>query len=122
MDHAGQRRPRPRPRHARAPAATCPAAAWRDPAVWAGADRVVTIGLWALTGGLVGLIAGGVDTMLGLSRLAGIVAALGALFGLVLTARPAWLERTAGLDRMVGWHRWPGWLRPSAWPCTSRLR
>ncbi len=68
----------------------------------------ITIGLWALTGGLADLTAGGVDTMLGLSRIAGIVAALGALFGLVLTARPAWLERTAGLDRMIGWHRWTG--------------
>ncbi|MGB7981753.1 MAG: ferric reductase-like transmembrane domain-containing protein [Candidatus Nanopelagicales bacterium] len=81
---------------------------WRDPAVWAAALSTITIGLWALTGGSADLRAGGVDTVLGLSRLAGIVAALGALFGLVLTARPAWLERSAGLDRMIGWHRVAG--------------
>ncbi len=69
---------------------------------------VVTVGLWVITGGAASLVGGGVDTMLGLSRLSGLVAALAALMGLVLTARPRWLERGAGLDRMIAWHRITG--------------
>jgi len=69
---------------------------------------MVTIGLWALTGGAESLVGGGIDTMLGISRLSGLVAALAALLGLVLTARPRWLERSVGLDGMVAWHRITG--------------
>jgi predicted ferric reductase len=68
----------------------------------------VTLGLWALTGGVDDLLAGGAATSLALSRLSGLVAALAALFGLVLTSRPRWLERAAGLDRLIGWHRITG--------------
>ncbi len=68
----------------------------------------MTIGLWALTGGLTSLASGGIDTALAISRLSGLVAALAALGGLVLTARPTWLERSAGLDRMISWHRITG--------------
>lgn len=80
----------------------------RDPAPWAAAITVVTLGLWALTGGLGSLVSGGIDTALAISRLSGLVAALAALGGLVLTARPMWLERGAGLDRMISWHRITG--------------
>jgi predicted ferric reductase len=82
--------------------------AWLDPATWAAGIITVTLGLWALTGGAASLTGGGIDTLLGISRLSGLVAALAALAGLVLTARPRWLERQAGLDRMVGWHRITG--------------
>ena len=79
-----------------------------DPLAWATAITVLTVGLWAMADGLSGLFAGGVGPALAVSRLSGIVAALAALFGLVLTARPAWLERSAGLDRLISWHRVTG--------------
>lgn len=85
-----------------------PRSAWRDPVVWAAATTLITIGLWALTGGISTLAAGGIDTALGVSRLSGLVAALASLYGLVLTARPRWLEQAAGLDAMVSWHRVTG--------------
>ena len=81
---------------------------WRDPLPWVVTIGTVTIGLWALTGGAASLVGGGIDTMLGISRLSGLVAALAALLGLVLTARPRWLERSVGLDGMVAWHRITG--------------
>jgi predicted ferric reductase len=79
-----------------------------DPMPWVIAIGLVTLGLWAVTGGMADLVAGGMTTVLSVSRLAGLVAALAALLGLVLTARPGWLERSYGLDRLVGWHRWTG--------------
>jgi len=81
---------------------------WADPATWAVAVTVVSLGLWLLTGGLTGATSGGTAAALSLSRLSGLVAALAAMFGLVLTARPRWLERSAGLDRLIGWHRITG--------------
>ncbi len=81
---------------------------WRDPGTWALAISAITIGLWVVTGGAASLVGGGVDSMLGISRLSGLVAALAALFGVVLTARPRWLERGTGLDRMISWHRLTG--------------
>ena len=66
------------------------------------------MGLWVLGGGLTALLAGGVDTALAISQVSGLLAALASLGGLVLTARPAWLERGAGLDRMISWHRITG--------------
>jgi predicted ferric reductase len=81
---------------------------WTDPAPWALGISLLSLGLWAITGGLVGVTSGGTTTALAVSRLSGLVAALGALFGLVLTSRPRWLERCAGLDRMIGWHRVTG--------------
>ena len=79
-----------------------------DPAPWAAGITTVTVGLWVLGGGLTALLAGGVDTALSISQLSGLLAALASLGGLVLTARPAWLERGAGLDRMISWHRITG--------------
>jgi predicted ferric reductase len=79
-----------------------------DPAPWAAGITTVTVGLWALAGGFTALLAGGIDTALAISQLSGLLAALAALGGLVLTARPAWLERGAGLDRMISWHRITG--------------
>ena len=82
---AAARDPRTRSRRTlRAPAQTvAPAAgrrtaqsALRDPAPWAVAITVVTLGLWALTGGLGSLVSGGIDTALAISRLSGLVAAL----------------------------------------------
>ncbi len=66
------------------------------------------MGLWALAGGLTSLLSGGIDSALAISQLSGLLAALAALGGLVLTARPMWLERAAGLDRMISWHRITG--------------
>lgn len=61
-----------------------------------------------MTGGLEGLLSSGIDATRSIGRLAGLIAALGALGGLVLAARPRWLERRAGLDRLIGWHRVTG--------------
>jgi hypothetical protein len=49
---------------------------------------VVTTGFWVRVGGFSQLIAGGNDTLLALGRLAGMYAALAALGGLLLAARP----------------------------------
>lgn len=95
-----------RPHTGRAPLSA--AGGWGDPIPWATAASMITIGLWLITGGAGSLVGGGVDTMLGVSRLTGLVAALASLFGLILTARPGFIERGAGLDRMVSWHRVTG--------------
>ena len=79
-----------------------------DPLTWVTAISVLTLGFWVLNDGLGELVAGGESTALAISRVTGLAAALAALFGLVLTARPRWLERSAGLDRMIGWHRVTG--------------
>ncbi len=79
-----------------------------DPAPWAAGIVTITVGLWVLAGGLTALVAGGIDSALAISQLSGLVAALAALGGLVLTARPRWLERGAGLDRLISWHRLTG--------------
>lgn len=79
-----------------------------DPATWAVAIAGFTLGLWAMHAGVADLLAGGTATVLAVSRLAGLSAALAALGGLVLTSRPRWLERRAGLDRLLGWHRLTG--------------
>ncbi|MCU0283977.1 MAG: ferredoxin reductase family protein [Candidatus Nanopelagicales bacterium] len=81
---------------------------WADPLPWAVTITVLTLGLWALTGGLTGLGQGSGAALLAVGRLAGLLAAVAALGGLVLTARPRWLERRAGLDRLIGWHRITG--------------
>ena len=69
---------------------------------------VVTVGLWVRHGGWDLLLAGGTSTWLALGQLTGLLAALVALAGIVLTARPRLLERKVGLDRLLGWHRWVG--------------
>lgn len=68
----------------------------------------VTAGLWALGGGAADLLAGGTPSLLSLGRLTGLLAALAALAGLYLAARPRHLERTIGLDRMLSLHRITG--------------
>lgn len=79
-----------------------------DPTPWAAGITTVTLGLWALAGGFTELLGGGIDTALAISQLSGLLAALAALGGLVLTARPAWLERGAGLGQLISWHRITG--------------
>jgi predicted ferric reductase len=106
--HGAGRTPARHPGRATHPVAGTLHSRLLDPVTLATGSTVVTLGLWALTGGLADLVAGGLSTALALSRLAGIVAALAALFGLVLTARPRWLERSTGLDRLIGWHRITG--------------
>lgn len=69
---------------------------------------VVTLGLWWRHGGLDQLLAGGTETLRAVGQLSGLVAALAALGAIVLTARPAFLERRFGLDSMLAAHRWFG--------------
>lgn len=63
--------------------------------------------LWLLGGGLaqLGTSAG---VWLAIGQVAGFTAALAAMAGLILAARPSWLERDAGLDRLWAWHRVTG--------------
>lgn len=66
-----------------------------------------TAALWVLDGGL-GQVTDPGGLWLIVGQWAGIAAALAALVGLVLVARPAWLERSEGLDRLWAWHRIAG--------------
>lgn len=67
----------------------------------------VTGAFWLLNGGLaqLGQTAGG---WLAVGQLTGIIAALAALAGLILVARPTWLERSVGMDTLWAWHRLAG--------------
>lgn len=88
-----------------APAAAVPAG--RGLRLVAGVIAGVTAVLWLAGGGLsqLGEAAGG---WLAAGQLAGLTAALAALAGIVLVARPGWLERSAGLDVLWRWHRLAG--------------
>ena len=69
---------------------------------------LVTAGLWTRHGGLGLLLAGGTSTLSAIGQLSGLIAALAALGGLVLTSRPRFLERRYGQDSLVALHRWFG--------------
>ena len=69
---------------------------------------LVTLGLWWQHGGMSALLAGGVDTLLSVGQVSGLVAALAALGGLILTSRPRLLERRYGQDQLLAAHRWFG--------------
>lgn len=68
----------------------------------------VTLGLWWQHGGLTALLGGGIETLSGIGQLSGLVAALAALGGLVLTSRPRAIERRYGQDQLLAAHRWFG--------------
>lgn len=76
-------------------------------ALGAGVIVGVTASIWIANGALTQLTepAGG---WLLVGQFAGMLAALASLAGLLLVARPAWLERSVGLDALWGWHRWTG--------------
>jgi len=69
---------------------------------------LVTLGLWWQNDGLAGLTGGGIGALSAVGRLTGLLAALAALGGLVLTSRPRWLEQRYGQDQLVAAHRWFG--------------
>jgi len=79
-----------------------------DLAAVSGFVVVVTLGLWWQHGGLELIVGGGTDTLTGIGELTGLIAALAALGGLVLTARPRWMERRFGQDGLLAAHRWFG--------------
>lgn len=93
-----RRLPRPRPARLRTP----------DVLAVGGFMTVVTAGLWARHGGLGLLLGGGVGTLSAVGQLTGLAAALAALGGLVVAARPRALERRYGQDRLLAAHRWFG--------------
>lgn len=68
----------------------------------------VTLGIWWQHGGLAALLAGGIETVSAVGQLSGLIAALAALGGLVLTSRPRLLERRYGQDQLLALHRWFG--------------
>lgn len=68
----------------------------------------VTVGLWLANGGWSTLTTGGVDSLSGIGQITGLLAALAALGGLILSSRPRFLERRFGLDQMLHAHRWFG--------------
>ncbi len=68
----------------------------------------MTLGLWWQHGGLTALLAGGIETLSGIGQLSGLIAALAALGGLVLTSRPRAIERRYGQDQLLAVHRWFG--------------
>lgn len=78
--------------------------------IWVGSLFVlaVTFGLWVQNGGWALLIAGGMSTVSAVGQATGLIAALAAMGGLILTARPAWLERRFGQDSLIAAHRWFG--------------
>ena len=69
---------------------------------------VVTLGLWWQHGGVTAIIDGGTDRLRAFGQLTGLIAALASLGAIILTARPAFLERRYGFDRLLAAHRWFG--------------
>lgn len=65
----------------------------------------VTTALWLRNGGLDGATDSISALLSSVGRITGLYAALAALAGLILSARPRSLERRFGLDRMLVWHR-----------------
>ena len=69
---------------------------------------LVTLGLWLRHGGLGLLLSGGTDTLSAIGQVSGLIAALAAFGGLLLTSRPRFMERRYGQDQLVALHRWFG--------------
>ncbi len=74
----------------------------------AGFVVAVTLGIWWQHGGLSELLSGGVGTLSGLGQLSGLIAALAALGGIILSSRPRFIERRYGQDQLLAAHRWFG--------------
>jgi predicted ferric reductase len=74
----------------------------------AGFVILVTLGLWWQHGGLATLLGGGIETLSGIGQVSGLIAALAALGGLVLSSRPRAIERRYGQDQLLAAHRWFG--------------
>lgn len=69
---------------------------------------ISTVALWLLNGGVSDLAKGNAGVLMSIGRLTGLLAALAAMTGLYLAARPRGLERRFGLERMLAWHRVAG--------------
>ena len=69
---------------------------------------VVTLGLWWQHGGVTAIMDGGTDRLRAFGQLTGLIAALASLGAIILTARPAFLERRYGFDHLLAAHRWFG--------------
>jgi predicted ferric reductase len=102
----------PRPGRRQEPGPASPAAA-NAVATLAGMGLAATVLLTLSTESLSGLGARG-EAVMGLGRLAGMVAAYAMLVTVLLVARLPVVERAVGQERLVGWHRrlgpWPLYL------------
>ncbi len=70
------------------------------------AVTIVTLGIWWRHDGLTQLLRGGSSSIISLGQVTGLIAALGALFGITLASRPGLLERRYGHDSLLHAHRW----------------
>lgn len=78
------------------------------PELWFAAYAAASgLGVWAFGGGAAALL-DPATTAGSVGRVSGMLAAMAALAGLYLAARPRRLERRYGLDRLLGWHRLVG--------------
>lgn len=74
--------------------------------MWAlGAYVTVITGIWAVHGGMSSFGDGPSGVATGVTQLTGLYASAAGLVGLLLTARPRFIERRYGLDRLFNWHR-----------------
>jgi hypothetical protein len=78
---------------------------------------IVTIArlyIWWRHDGLTQLLRGGSSSIISLGQVTGLIAALGALFGITLASRPGFLERRYGHDSLLHAHRWTAIITVSA--------
>jgi predicted ferric reductase len=68
-------------------------------------NACIVLALWVEHGGLAEIAGSRSGFFIGVAQLTGLAAALLALAGITIAARPRWLERRVGLDRAMGWHR-----------------
>ena len=75
---------------------------------------IATLYIWWRHDGLTQLLRGGSSSIISLGQVTGLMAALGALFGITLASRPGLLERRYGHDSLLHAHRWTAIITVSA--------
>lgn len=80
-------------------------ARFSDVLAFASTISAVSIGIYLIHGALKNLSKFPYGSAQSLAQLFGILATLSALYGIVLAARPRYIEHSVGLDVMLVWHR-----------------